>query len=31
MRRGWILEVELTGLAAGLGIEMREWSNEIGI
>lgn len=31
VRSSWILEVELIGFSVGLGTEMREWSNEIGI
>lgn len=31
VRSSWILEVELLGFSVGLGTEMREWSNEIGI
>lgn len=31
VRSGWILKMELIALAAWLGIEMREWSNETGI
>lgn len=27
-RSGWALGVELTGLASGLGGEMRDWSRE---